>query len=200
MKIIKLTFLIIAFLFSVNCIIGQKNHEIKLDLVAINNNYIVNYESIITNRISVEIGLGLDFRDLFLTNFNVTSFPAETSKFSATFLSPNIGGKYYLVVAESGSGVYFGPYARWTYLLSREDGYVEKWEEIFDTQATERVKSDSGIRTFQYGFQTGAKLIMKQHYLIEFNIAYTLERQVGIEARENIIRNTNYSIRFGYRW
>jgi len=66
MKIIKLTFLIIAFLFSVNCIIGQKNHEIKLDLVAINNNYIVNYESIITNRISVEIGLGLDFRDLFL--------------------------------------------------------------------------------------------------------------------------------------
>ncbi len=195
----KIIIFITAFLFSMHMTFAQRNHELKLDLSAISKHYILSYESILTNRISIEFGLGFDFRNLYLSETDFTSFTTTYHKFSATFMDPSLGGKYYFVINESGSGFFIGPYARLKYLLSREEGYVEKWEEVYDSKPSERQISNSGVRNLQYGIYTGGKLIIKKHFLIEFSMAYTRDREIGIAARNSTIYNTRYSIKLGYR-
>ena len=197
---IKHTYLVVIFLFNLNYTSGQLNHEIKLDLSAISKHYIVSYESILTKRFSIEVAMGFDFRKLYLTEIDFNSFNSEFHEFASTRFDPSIGGKYYFLVKESGSGIYLGPYTRIKYLLSREKGYVEKWEEIQSSKAPERVMSNSGIRNLLYGIYCGGKLILRNHYLIELSVAYTLDKEIGIGAKRNTIYNTRYFIKFGYRF
>lgn len=197
----KHIFLLSLLLSQINFIYGQKKHELKIDfLSARSNNYIPHYEAVLTNRIGVEIALGFDFRDIYLQDIDFNPFTLELHEFSSFHFNPSLGAKYYLLSLENGSGIFAGPYTQINFLLWREEGYVEKWEEIENRKAPEKVFSNRGIRSLRYGLHYGGKLIIKDHYIIELVGTYALFQEIGKGANENTIYNIQYYAKLGYRF
>jgi len=83
---------IILFLLSNLCLIGQVQHELKIEALnaALNKNYILSYEMMLSKKVGIEIATGFDLLGNTLTNANFVRYEFEERRFN-----PSIGGKYY---------------------------------------------------------------------------------------------------------
>gem|GEM_PF-6802589 len=143
---------VVFILFASYSLTAQINHELKTQpLAPLNDNYSLYYESLLSDRWSVELGLELDLANIYISETNFDSLFSEFHVFSSSRFYTSLGVKYYVLVDEKGSGVFIGPHVRLRYLLGREDGYIDKWEEVFNTMAPDRLVSYSGFRDFWYG-------------------------------------------------
>ena len=198
----KYYFFIALFIFTISEISGQTRHELKADLLGLlSDNYTSHYELILSNNIGVEVGFGLNFSPTFLSNFNSTNF--QKYEFSTTSSDLSIGGKYYFLFNKKyGNGLFAGPYVRLSYLLSRDEAYAEKWEEIHGPALLERQRTN-GPKNLYYGISSGYKWVIKSNIIVEIAIALTVNHFLGKDVSGfndfRRFRGDGY-IKVGYRF
>ncbi len=202
MKIlINRLFCTILFLFFTISVIAQYQHEVKLDLLkALDNEYIVHYEVLFTKNIGFEASFGVERGRTFIHDFNNSN---SQFSFSTTELNLYLAGKFYISGKKKyGRGFYFGPYLNINYLLDREDGYVEKYEEINNRPPSIRFSDESRFDTINLGGQIGYKWLILSRFVLEAQISFANRIFIGPGITKNF---GNYYtgegfVKLGYRF
>lgn len=151
----KFIFIVILFLFSTskNAQEDQKN-IIKINaLLLISNIYEINYERILNDRSSLQIGFGAgkttnsnlnDFQELYSDFFGTTlNNPMDTQHRKETF-SLNIGYRHYTKDHKAPKGFYIGPTIQYInfkerlYALEQDPDFTSYNEKIFVERLNQR--------------------------------------------------------------
>lgn len=166
---------------------AQINHDFKIDLPHYLNKHILpHYELILSKHIGVEVAIGYDYNEIGISEpdsvFIFTTTPDFT--FKNRELNPSLGINYYIGKGEKyGYGFFLGPYIRLNYLLHREEGYIEKVEEIFDIEVNEWRRRE-GVKELKYGINLGYKWLIKSHFIIEIVSSMTYDKRIGSGSSE----------------
>lgn len=205
-------YLLLFLLFS-SCqtqLVGQVKHEVKMPfLEVLGLNFQPSYEMVSKNeRISVELGIGIDFsKSSFRSNLD-TMLPfgqfVEPEKFKQRVFRSELAFKYYWykIVDEKYLSFFVGPGIAYERYISFEDEYLQKQNEFYMMRNLDNpyFVGKSEIRP---GANIGGKLILKNNLLIEVSALLSVvieERTPSIFSLRRAYTEVSPSIKIGYRF
>jgi len=195
---------LVAILFlTTSSLFSQFKHEVKLDLLqALTTEYLAHYELILTKNIGIEAAFGVDLGQDVISNFDFNNF--QQYSFSTIELNPSLAGKVYFLAKEKfGRGLYFGPYIKANYLLSREEGFSEKYIEVFNRLPSLREQDDTRFDGLFLGVHAGCKWLIKSRFVIELQMAFSYVNFIGPGSEQLssvlVFRGEGF-LKLGYRF
>ena len=175
----KLSLLLSFFCFFSISIEAQSDYEFKSDILDfLRNESKFTGERVLTNRWGVELGLGFDVEPKTIREFG--TFGIRENKYSSFFLETDLAFKYYFLFNKHrGNGLFIGPYTRVGTSMFVQNGYIDKWEEVNNRQASEWMSTTRGFKSIEFGIVGGWKFLAREKFIIEPGIIYTLQETVG---------------------
>ncbi len=179
---------------------AQVKHEAKIDVFELSSSSIrLNYEVMFAKSIAIEVGCFYTTRNASLAKIDTSGI--NVKMFGQRRLSPSIAGKFYFGEKSKFRGFYMGPYFSADYLISRDRGYLEEYEDFTGNQIPDWDREEAVFKSINYGLILGYKWIIKDHFIIEFSIEHTIEKAVGVGASElSNYREVGGRLDIGYRF